>query len=183
MIEFKAKYSFFASVQFIFILLFHSVQCQETKSKSFRICPVKLCSNNATTELEAWDCFGAHIFRPTDDPRQELFVEHDCGGVGWGNSIRGLYNAFSLAAVLNRRLVIRFDAMHRLWLPPNNLTQWDFGVDEVIRSKGSNLWESREIWDFEAYGRSPNRYRYVKRTEGGGEHILSHDCDSNEYGF
>lgn len=102
----------------LLILIASSASCEE-----FKVCPVKsICRGKSnTSEIEKWECLGDHLFRGTNTASQQLFVEHDCYGVGWGNSIRGLTNAASVAMVLNRRLIIKFEAFNRLWLPPNGL--------------------------------------------------------------
>lgn len=79
------------------------------KLSAFEVCNVKNqdCLKNATSEYEIWDCYGKYIFRPKSNKKSEnTYVEHDCGGVGWGNSMRALYNAFGLAALMDRRLIV-----------------------------------------------------------------------------
>lgn len=145
------------------------------KGSGFRVCAVKSCGKNQTSELDSWECFARRIFEPTDDPGNEIFVEHDCLGVGWGNSIRGLHNSMAIAAVLNRRLIIRFKAMSQLWLPPFDLKSWDFGLDAALAQQGKSLYESKETWDFEAYGRSPNRWAtWVKSLKTSRERVTQY---------
>jgi hypothetical protein len=151
-------------------------------TKKFKTCPVKRCGVNQTSEIASWECLGRHLFRPTDDPMSEMFVEHDCGGVGWGNSIRALYNAFAIAAVLDRRIIVRYspgdNPMWKLWDPPYDLDQWNYGVD-VLREEQFNIpahmrgksWDFgsrqyKDMWDFEKYGRSPGRFgKWVKNLK------------------
>lgn len=64
----------------------------EKKVASSPLCPAKLQCANETTEIGRWECLGRQFFTPTANPLDEMYVEHDCGGVGWGNSIRGYYN-------------------------------------------------------------------------------------------
>lgn len=153
--------SFLASLLLSFFIIGWSAKTTKNKSKNFKTCPVKtLCGKNESlSEIEKWECLGKHLFRYTSDPLNEKYAEHDCGGVGWGNSIRGLYNAVSIASVLDRRLIIRFDAFNRLWMPPNGLKSWNYGVDDGLMKAGLSYWDIKETWDFEKYGRSPNRFQ------------------------
>ena len=60
-----------------------------------------------------------HNTQTGSNPATYFYVEHDCGGVGWGNSIRGLYNAAAMAAMFGRRLIVTHAPFNRLFLPPN----------------------------------------------------------------
>ena len=128
----------------ILLVLCIASLCSSKKAKKiFEPCQVKSkCAENQPSEVASWDCFGKHVFRPTENAASELYVEHDCGGVGWGNSIRGVVNAFALAAVLNRRLIIKFSPgdkpFYKLWNPPYNLTTWDYGTT-AIRAAQNNI--------------------------------------------
>ena len=110
------------------------------------------------TEIERWECVNSYLYKPVKegkDPAKEYYIEHDCGGVGWGNSIRGLYNAAALAVMLGRRLIVTHAPFNRMFDPPNeNMTSWTFGMKE----RGVNMYNIRQHWDFEKHGRSPNRY-------------------------
>jgi len=131
---------------------------KEKKPKPIRFCPARQCGKLAT-EKERWDCVNyEHLFAPVKgDVKEEYFVEHDCGGVGWGNSIRGLFNAASLAATTGRRLIVTHPAFNRMFLPPHDdVTAWDFGLG---KGKASHPYELRQHWDFEAHGRSPDRFK------------------------
>ena len=132
------KFYSFISICIISLVLTSSKKTE----KVFETCQVKAQCLEQPSEVERWECFGKYAFRPTDNAASELFVEHDCGGVGWGNSIRGVVNAFALAAVLNRRVVIKFSPgdkpFYKLWNPPYNLTSWDYGTT-AIRAIENNI--------------------------------------------
>jgi hypothetical protein len=184
----SAYFVVFAS---IFVIGLHTVACAVEESsqqqpfvtksttKKIKICPVKSCGTNQTSEVASWECLGRHLFRPSDDPMSERFVEHDCGGVGWGNSFRAMYNAFAIAAVLDRRILIRYwpgnNPFWKLWNPPYDLNAWDYGLD-ALREKHLNIPEHmrgkawafghhlyNDMWDFESYGRRPGKFqKWVK---------------------
>jgi len=132
-------------------------------------CPFTTCDDEAT-EVERWMCFGRQLFAPISMGnhtsrkvalKKTRFVEHDCGGVGWGNSIRGLYNTAAIAAVLGRRLIVSHSAFNRVFLPPNDtVTSWDYGLSALLSATGGQMaaYEAREYFDFEMHGRSPNRF-------------------------
>jgi hypothetical protein len=80
------------------------------------------------SEVERWQCVGDFMYAPLprgqfyDDP---YFVEHNCYGTGWGNSVRALFTTASLAAALGRRLIVRNHAFNRMFSPPHpNVTDW-----------------------------------------------------------
>lgn len=129
----------------------------------------KACGNlEDSTELQRWACLGRQLYAPLAPTKLKKthFVEHDCGGVGWGNSIRGLFNAAGIAAVTGRRLIVTHSAFNRVFLPPNDsMVGWDFGLSGVesgSRHKlGPNSVEAynlRQYFDFELHGRAPNRF-------------------------
>lgn len=119
------------------------------------------CFKDARTEYERWDCFGKHVYRSTDDPSNAGFMEHDCGGVGWGNSIRAFYNVFGMAALLNRRVLVRFDTMFKLWEPPYGLPEWNNGIANSNHLESSSVFKTaHKIWDYEKYGREDQVSRF-----------------------
>ncbi len=132
------------------------VAAKEKKSK-LKFCPALKCGDKPT-EIERWKCVNNYLYKPVKEgknPAKEYYIEHDCGGVGWGNSIRGLYNAAALAAMLGRRLIVTHGPFNRMFDPPHvNMTSWTFGLAE----KGISTYSLRQHWDFEKHGRSPNRY-------------------------
>jgi len=123
--------------------------------------------------LERWDCLGKQLFSgvPKGEKADEHFyVEHDCGGVGWGNSVRGLYNSASLAALMGRRLIVTHEPFNRMFLPPysdinrsdvENPDHWDYGLS---LNPEFNRWDTRETWDYEAYGRDAGNFRMWANT-------------------
>lgn len=87
-------------------------------------------------------------------PLKTEFIEHDANGVGWGNSMRALYNSFGLASLMNRRLIIRFITLSKLWDPPYGGTAWDHGLVKNTYSWGYNDKSLTYKWfEFEKYGR------------------------------
>ncbi len=80
------------------------------------------------SEVERWQCVGDFMFAPLPQgPYNDdiYFVEHNCYGTGWGNSVRALFTTASLAAALGRRLIVRNHAFNRMFSPPHpNVTQW-----------------------------------------------------------
>lgn len=128
----------------------------KAKKSKLKFCPSLKCVDIAS-EVERWECINQGLFAPVPagkDPGKEYYVEHDCGGVGWGNSIRGLYNAAALAAMTGRRLIVTHKPFNRMFDPPLNASSWTYGLEEA----GYNKWDMRQHWDFEKHGRSPNRY-------------------------
>lgn len=133
-----------------------SGEAKKKKKSKHKFCPSTKCADLAT-EVERWECVNAIMFAPVragKDPSKEWYVEHDCGGVGWGNSIRGLYNAASLAAMTGRRLIVSHAPFNRMFDPPLNASSWTYGLEEA----GHNKWHMRQHWDFEKHGRAPERY-------------------------
>ena len=110
-------------------------------------CPAKYVCKSKPTEIERWECLGQMLYSPNNtaailaqhvNPEvdiedahvpliKEIMVTHDCSGVGWGNAMRGLYGAVSIAANMGRRLIVMYDAMHRMFLPPYG-DHWDLGL-------------------------------------------------------
>jgi hypothetical protein len=89
-------------------------------------CGVKAHPN--MSEIERWQCVGDFMFAPlprrrnSDDP---YFVEHNCYGTGWGNSVRALFTTASLSAVLGRRMIVVNHAFNRMFSPPHpNVAHW-----------------------------------------------------------
>lgn len=134
------------------------------------------CGNlEAGDELGRWDCVGRHLYAalPSDDKQKHAtdhayFVEHDCGGVGWGNSIRGLYNAAGIATTIGRRLIVTHSSFNRVFLPPNDsVAAWDFGTSLPHPSSSkqqqhenvhARAWALREYFKYEEHGRAPGRF-------------------------
>lgn len=131
-------------------------------------CPLKHCADEAT-EIAKWECLGKSLYRPLEAGKDNLsktyFVEHDCGGVGWGNSIRGMSNAAAIAAVTGRRLIVTHPSFNRLFFTPNeSMIDWDFGLKASF-GKGMNehelaaeVYRRREIFKYEDHGRAPKRF-------------------------
>lgn len=143
-----------------FLVLFASIIIANCENQ---LCEIKNleCFETAETEYERWQCFGEHIYRYTDEPNKVGFMEHDCGGVGWGNSIRAFYNVFGMAALLNRRVLVRFNTMFKLWDPPYNLSQWNNGIIDSNQLKDTSVFnKAHEIWDYEKYGREDQIPRF-----------------------
>lgn len=146
---------------FVLVLAFLAVGIVEAKRRNKRAlsyCPLQHCADEPT-ELDKWECLGRHLFSATGT--LDYFVEHDCGGVGWGNSIRGLYNAGAIAAVAGRRLIVTHAAFNRVFFPPNaSMTSWDYGLGSAGTDHASYMarYEMRQYFDFEVHGRSPGRF-------------------------
>ena len=133
-------------------------------------CPSLKCADKYDLEIDRWDCIGRQLLGPLPagkKAKNQYFVEHDCGGVGWGNSIRGLYNSASLAAVTGRRLIVTHKPFNRMFSPPyqkegtNDKVHeyqhtWDYGL---FSDPAYNVWENRQVWDYEAHGRSQDNYK------------------------
>lgn len=81
------------------------------------------------SELERWQCVGDFLFAPFPKGTpgdEQYFVEHNCYGTGWGNSVRALFTTASLALLTGRRLIIRNHAFERTFLQPShpNVSDW-----------------------------------------------------------
>lgn len=125
----------------LFTLLF------ENAAAKLLFCPAAVaCANETLNELEKWECFGRCLF--SSDQKLSIhskYVQHDCNGVGWGNSIRGLISSASVAAVLGRRLIMFYPVFNRMFLPPNNkLSTWDLSLSMEVSGR----------FDYEKYGRN-----------------------------
>lgn len=70
---------------------------------------------------------------------------------------------------MGRRLIIVYDTLHRMFLPPYG-GKWDYGVEDQLQ-QGSFLTENvqdgvfirhamSDFFDFEAHGRSPDRFHH-----------------------
>ncbi len=97
----------------ILVVLVLGTYCMESWAASW-FCPAKACASNQT-EVERWDCWGKHLFRPRNS--RGRYVQHPCAGLGWGNSMSSLIIAAELASVLNARLVFEQEIDH-LWELP-----------------------------------------------------------------
>ena len=141
-----------------------------------RYCPARGLCENINTELGRWDCLGKTLYfttaldNDTTSPLQnERFVVSDCGGVGFGNAIRGYYSAVSIAATLGRRIIVDYSPMQRMFLPPYS-SSWDYNLqlrlqqdtNNEVSHPGINVihykYSNTEHFDFEAHGRSPGRF-------------------------
>jgi hypothetical protein len=91
--------------------------------------------NPASTELDKWDCLGEFLFGPVSgDPQKEYFVEHNCGGVGWGNQINAIFVSSGLATLFGRRLIMTHKVFNKLFVPPHPaVTSWSFGLFDMDR--------------------------------------------------
>jgi len=69
-------------------------------------CPASFCIDKS--EVKSWECIGEHLFsyKNITSSSPTLFVEHNCGEIGWGNVIRGFFNTVSIALALGRKIVI-----------------------------------------------------------------------------
>jgi hypothetical protein len=143
-----------------------------TKTK-FEFCKIlihaKTCLETAQNEVEQWDCYGRYIFRPTTKVSNEKYMSHDCGGVGWGNSIRALYNAFGLAALLDGRLIVTYPFFDQLWNPPYGLESWDYGLAAKANHNLNYQRQRHEdhIWDYEAHGRDNHFKNWITNLKLG----------------
>ena len=89
--------------------------------------------------------------------RRTKFVEFDCSGVGWGNSIRAYYAGVSLAVTTGRRLIHVYSASNRNFLPPNeSVKSWDFGLKYSHQDVGH--------FDYAKHGQRPGRYKKFSRA-------------------
>lgn len=151
----------FVCVTFVCLVwIYGTAEAKRKVRRALSYCPLQHCgADTSTTELEKWECLGRHLFSATG--ALDHFVEHDCGGVGWGNSIRGLYNAGAMAAVAGRRLIVTHAAFNRVFLPPNaSMSSWDFDTSPSAsdRNHFGLRFEMRQYFDFEVHGRSPGRF-------------------------
>ena len=71
---------------------------------------------STTTEVDNWVAIQDLLFKKPNTTLQ--VVEHACGHLGWGNSMRGFFNTVALALVLGRRLIITFPIYHRMFTVP-----------------------------------------------------------------
>jgi hypothetical protein len=137
-------------------------------------CPARKLCENVSTEIGRWECLGESLFfaRTADNysdalNRFERFVVSDCGGVGFGNAIRGYYAAVGIAAALGRRMVVEYGPMQRMFLPPYG-DSWDYALElRVMKQRHEEVglmdkfhykFMNTEHFDFEAHGRSPGRF-------------------------
>ena len=68
-------------------------------------CPAIASCATKETEIQRWECVGDQLFG-TSIQHERGYVYQSCHGVGWGNAIRGLYNAAALALMEGRRLMV-----------------------------------------------------------------------------
>lgn len=122
------------------------------KTLTVEICSIRneSCFRTAKNELERWTCFGEYIFRSVDEEYSNGFTKLECRGVGFGNFIRGLNNAFDVAALFDRPLIINFEQVHQLWSPPYGLKSWDYAVlksnDKKKLTEGTIEWGKFRQW-------------------------------------
>ena len=72
----------FFTVTVVLLSYLSSCSCdKEINHNNNKLCEMKnlKCFEEAQTEYERWNCFGKHIYRHTDEPNNEGFMEHDCG--------------------------------------------------------------------------------------------------------
>ena len=109
----------------------------DTVSAVPEVCPVKACAQKKSTELEKWECVSDFLFREPDSSRR--FVEQQCHGLGWGNSISSLSITVELAALLGARVIFTSERnLGRLWRLPRDFQldqshtprSWSYKVDE-----------------------------------------------------
>eukprot|EP00605_Chrysophyceae_sp_TOSAG23-4_P002436 GSChrysophyteH1.ASY1.ANO1.2695.1 assembled CDS len=118
---------------------------------SVSFCPSIKCTGKYESEIDRWDCIGRQLLGPlpkSKKARNQYFVEHDCGGVGWGNSIRGFFNAASLAAITGRRLIVTHKPFNRMFEPPYQKEGEDVHPHQ----------NNRETWSYENHGRNSDNY-------------------------
>ena len=127
-------------------------------ASSASFCPIKEECLAVESEVDRWDCINRFIFRPLDrSPKEEQFVEFDCHGVGWGNSIRAYYAGVSLAVTTGRRLIHVYPASNRNFLPPNeSVKSWNYG-----RQYG---YQDVAQFDYAKHGQRPGRYKKFSRA-------------------
>eukprot|EP01038_Epipyxis_sp_PR26KG_P004121 gene4121-5875_t len=108
------------------------------------------CTSISMSEMDRWNCLSMSLFE-LSSPRleSEKYVHHDCGGVGWGNNIRGFYNSAAIALVLNRKLKLTFDVYHRMFHFPYSLSSPLPTQQHVVKN----------YFDYEKHGRPPNRFK------------------------
>lgn len=105
--------------------------CLQRIFAKYVFCPAKVCSGYPN-EIERWECIGRFLYSPNQANSVLQFVQHDCWGVGWGNSIRGLISSSAVALILGRRLIIFYPVFNRMFLPPDdNVSNWDFGMSTI----------------------------------------------------
>jgi len=159
-------------LSFIVVIVILSIVYNTVSSKKVTVsfCPSLKCATKYTTELERWDCIGRQLLGPLPSDKiakKQYFVEHDCGGVGWGNSIRGLYNSASIAAISGRRLIVTHAPFNRMFLPPYmkdestststhpHQSDWSYGL---YKDPSYSSYHNKQVWNYEAYGRDKENY-------------------------
>lgn len=75
-------------------------------------------------EVEKWDFIRDILLRTPNTTR--FAVEHSCGILGWGNTIRGIFNTVALAIVLGRRLIFTSPIYHRMFDFPFKVVHINF---------------------------------------------------------
>lgn len=65
--------------------------------------------------------------------------------------------AAGIAAVLGRKMVVKFDAFNRIFLPPL-ATEWDHGLHAAYSAKNKRYDMEKNQFDYEIHGRAPNRF-------------------------
>ena len=117
-----------------------------------KLCSVKMCALNETTEISRWKCLGNYLFRPALELEEHIrFVVHPCEGLGWGNSIASLGIAAQLTSVLDGRLIFQRKSKLLWEIPeyqsigrPLGVIAWNYAVEGKQFSQWvENLTESR----------------------------------------
>ena len=117
--------------------------CLTIQGQVYSLCPVTVCADTKTTELERWICFSEFLFGPSSN----RFIEQQCDGLGWGNSIASLSVTVELAALLNARVIFTKERqLGRLWTLPR-----EYEIDHST--------VAQEPWIFDFDENSPKSYR------------------------
>ena len=146
-----------------------------TQSVRREYCPALQICRGLSTELQRWDCLGRLVYSNDYKPEpNEIMVTHDCSGVGWGNSMRGLYGAVAISAVLGRRLIVVYDILQRNFLPPygDQNSSWDYGMQSVVGmlSPLSPEWEPMHRFT------AVDTFNYEEHARGGAKRF-EHWCE------
>jgi hypothetical protein len=119
-------------------------------------CPTLDICMKEQNEVLRYDCINSHLFHHihnNNDPIHQKYIAYDCGGVGWGNSIRAYYTGVSLALTLGRRLILHYPAFNRNFLPPNEtVSQWAFDSEYHLFSAET------ETFNYAEHGQEPGSY-------------------------
>mmetsp|Transcript_25939 Transcript_25939/g.37191 ORF Transcript_25939/g.37191 Transcript_25939/m.37191 type:complete len:370 (-) Transcript_25939:89-1198(-) len=132
-------------------------------------CPASFCIDKS--EVKSWECIGEHLFsyKNITSSSPTLFVEHNCGEIGWGNVIRGFFNTVSIALALGRKIVISSLVYDQMFTYPykTNLAVSDLRYLQPFDSL-------RETFNFEQHAMMPGNFsKFIKSIKYDGTRVKS----------